>query len=96
MKIDVLERLVGTGRMASVDFVTKGGKPRTINGRTGVKKFLKGTGRRRNLHAKGQLLVWEALRPQDKEREGAKRYRTISADRVRAIRADGVEIKPAE
>lgn len=93
MKINILESIIGNGRMASVDFVTKTGRPRTINGRTGVKKFLKGTGKTRNLKAKGQLLVWETLRPQDKVREGARRYRTIQAENVKAIRADGVEIK---
>lgn len=93
MKIDVLERLVGDGRMASVDFVTKTGRARTINGRVGVKKFLKGTGKRRDLRKKGQLLVWETLRPQDKDRDGSKRYKTITAENVTAIRADGVEIK---
>lgn len=93
MKIEILEKLIGNGRMASVDFVTKTGRARTINGRTGVKKFLKGTGKARNTRAKGQLIVWETLRPQDAQREGAGRYRTIQADRVKAIRADGVEIK---
>lgn len=93
MKIEVLESIVGTGRMASVDFVTKTGRPRTINGRTGVVKYTNGKGRRRNPRAKGQLIVWETLRPQDTNRDGRRRYRTITAENVRAIRADGVEIK---
>jgi hypothetical protein len=93
MKIRLLEALVGDGRMASVDFVTKTGRARTINGRTGVKRYVKGTGKNRDLRKKGQLGIWETLRPQDKDREGAKRYRTIDAARVTAIRANGVEIK---
>ena len=93
MKIEVLESVIGTGRMASVDFVTKTGKLRTINGRTGVKKYTNGKGKNRNPRAKGQLIVWETLRPQDTNRDGVKRYRTITASNVRAIRADGVEIK---
>ncbi len=93
MKIQVLEKVIGTGRMASVDFVTKTGRPRTINGRTGVVKYTNGRGKGRNPRDKGQLIVWETLRPQDTNRDGTKRYRTITAENVRAIRADGVEIK---
>lgn len=93
MKIAVLQSIIGNGRMASVDFVTKTGRPRTINGRTGVAKYTNGKGRNRNPSSTGQLIVWETLRPQDKNRDGAKRYRTITAENVRAIRADGVEIK---
>jgi hypothetical protein len=96
MKLTALKSLLGTGRMASVDFVTKKGKLRTINGRTGVKRYLKGgTSRRKTTpESKGQLIIWETLRPQDKVRDGQKRYRTVTAEQVRAVRADGVEIKP--
>jgi hypothetical protein len=93
MKLRILENLVGNGRMASVDFVTKTGRARTINGRTGVKKFTNGKGNKANPTKNGNLIVWETLRPQDKDRNGAKRYRTIKAENVKAIRADGVEIK---
>lgn len=94
MKLTALQNLIGTGRMASVDFLTKKGTVRTINGRVGVKKYLKGTKRKSNPSAHGQVIIWETLRPQDKVRDGAKRYRTITAEKVRAVRADGVEIKP--
>ena len=93
MKLKILESIIGTGRFASVDFLTKTGRNRTINGRTGVVKYVTGKGRRRNLQSKGQFIVWEPLRPQDTNRDGKRRYRTITADNVRAIRADGVEIR---
>lgn len=79
--------------MASVDFLTKDGKLRTINGRTRVVKYVKGKGAKFNASEKGMLSVWETLRPQDKNRDGAKRYRYITAERVLEIRADGMVIK---
>jgi hypothetical protein len=91
MKINVLKALIGNGLMASIDIVTKDGRNRTINGRTGVHKFIKGTGKSRL--KPNQIGVWETLRPQDKDREGRKRYKTIDASRVKAIRANGVEIR---
>lgn len=92
MKLAVLESILGDGLMASVDFVTKTGRPRTINGRVGVKKFIKGTGKT-NAREKGQVIIWETLRPQDTKREGAKRYRRVTAENVKAIRANGVEVR---
>lgn len=93
MKIEVLESIIGDGRMASVDFVTKTGRPRTVNGRTGVVRYIKGTGRKQNPREQGQIIVWETLRPQDKDRDGYKRYKRVTADRVTAIRANGVEVR---
>jgi hypothetical protein len=93
MDIKMLKKLVDTTRFASVDFVTDSGKNRTINGRTRVAKHITGKGKKRNNDALGLLSIWETPKPQDKERDGKKRYRYIRAENVKAIRADGVEIR---
>lgn len=93
MNLKTLANIIGDGRMASVDFITKDGRERTVNGRVNVRRYLKGTGKSRNLAKKGQLLVWETLRPQDTDRDGTKRYKTITANNVRVIRANGLEIR---
>jgi hypothetical protein len=93
MKLKMLKTLVDTTRMATVDFVTGTGKPRTINGRTRVSKYVTGRGKTQNNDKLGYLLIWETPKPQDAERDGTKRYRRIKAENVTAIRADGVEIR---
>jgi hypothetical protein len=93
MKLEMLKKLVDTTRMATVDFVTTTGKNRTINGRTRVAKHVTGRGKKQNNDKLGYLLIWETPKPQDTERDGTKRYRRIKAENVRAIRADGVEIR---
>lgn len=92
MNIKALKGIIGTGLMVSVDFVTKDGRERTINGRTGVRKYTNGRGRNRKVNP-DNIGIWETLRPQDKDRNGTKRYKTIAADRIKVVRAQGLEIR---
>ena len=94
MNINALKRVIGTGRMVSVDFVTKTGKARTINGRTGVSKYTNGKGKNRKRNA-DNLGIWETLRPQDRDRDGTKRYRTIKPETIKEVRAEGLVIRVA-
>jgi hypothetical protein len=94
MKLTALKALIGNGTMVSIDYVTANGRKRTINGRTGVKRYLKpGAKKRKNTdNEKGIIRVWETLRPQDKERDGGKRYKSLKAERVKEVRCNGVRV----
>jgi hypothetical protein len=79
MKIETLRKLVGTGRFATVVFTTDKGVRRTLNGRTGVTKDLKGTGKKFDADAKGLLVIWD---------RNKKAYRSIRAENVISVSAD--------
>lgn len=79
MKIEVLRKLVGTGRFATVTFNTDDGRRRVLNGRTGVTKGLKGGGRKFDANKKGLLVIWD---------RNKKAYRSIRAENVVSISAD--------
>lgn len=84
MKLETLKAVVGTGRFATVDFITRSGRTRTLNGRTGVTKHLKGGTRKYNPAKKGLLTIFDRK---------IGKYRSIACENVLAIRADGIELK---
>jgi len=87
-----LTTLLGTGKMVSVDFVKQDGTIRTINGRVGVAKYTKGTGRNPAARLDTPYITfWEAPKPQDEQREGQRRYRNVNLNSILSIRANGAE-----
>ena len=77
--------LVQTGQFCTVTFIKENGEIRTINGRTGVKKYLKGYQRSAKAEAL-YLLVWT--------RDGSRKFdapRNIARDRIISIKAHGIK-----
>lgn len=74
-----------TGRFVSVQFVTKSGEVRTISGRTGVKKYVKGTGSRSEKVREEYLLL--SIKGDDGRH--FTEFRNIRKDRILAVKFDG-------
>lgn len=77
------------GKMFSVDFLTKDGSLRTLNGRLNVKAHCgngKGPGDRMDLP---YITVWEAPKPQNGPEDGRKKYRCVNLSTIQAVRANG-------
>ena len=83
----IAQSLAQTGQFCTVTFVKENGEVRTINGRTGVKKYSKGYQRSAKAEAL-YLLIWT--------RNGSKAFdapRNIARDRIISIKAHGVLAK---
>ena len=83
----IAQSLASTGQFCTVTFVKENGEIRTINGRTGVKKYLKGN-KRSELAEKLYLLIWT--------RNGSRSFdapRNIARNRIISIKAHGVLAK---
>jgi len=81
----VSNSLVSTGNFCTVTFLTNDGEVRTINGRTGVKKYIKGTGKRTEATNSKYFLVYT--------RSGSRAFnapRNIARNRIISIRAHGI------
>ena len=77
--------LVTTGQFCTVTFLTKTGEVRTLNGRTGVHKYTKGTGKRSNLTAQKYILLYT--------RNGTPKFdapKNIARDRIIGFKAHGI------
>ena len=82
----VSNSLVATGQFCTVTFVTKSGEIRTINGRTGVRKYVKGTGKRTSETDVKYLLLWT--------RDGSPAFNTpriVARDRIISVKAHGIK-----
>ena len=83
----IAQSLASTGQFCTVTFVKENGEIRTINGRTGVKKYLKGN--KRSVKTEElYLLLWT--------RNGSNKFdaaRNIARDRIISIKAHGVLAK---
>ena len=82
----IAQSLACTGQFCTVTFVKNNGEVKTINGRTGVKKYIKGTGSRSVETSNKYLLVWT--------RNGSRKFdaaRNIAKDRIISIKAHGVK-----
>ena len=80
----IAQSLASTGQFCTVTFIKEDGTVRTINGRTGVKKYSKGYQRSAKAEAL-YLLVWT--------RNGSKAFnapRNIARDRIISIKAHGI------
>lgn len=78
--------LVSSGQFCTVTFLTKTGEVRTLNGRTGVKKYLKGTGERTAQTGDKYLLLYT--------RSGSNKFnapRNISRVGIISIKAHGIK-----
>lgn len=78
--------LVSTGQFCTVTFTTATGEMRTVNGRTGVKKYIKGTGKRSEATDSKYLLLYT--------RNGSNKFdapRNISRVNIISIKAHGIK-----
>ena len=73
--------LAQRGKFFAVDFIKKNGEARTLNGRRGVRKHLRGGEMRYNPSEHGLLIVW------DKQKRD---YRAANMRTMTGIRAGGV------
>ena len=89
--MDYIEAAVGTGRFFTVTFVKEDGSLRTIVGRCGVRKGVKGTGKPAPA---GVIRGWEVVRDA-RGRIAGGQWRSFHTDRVVAIRVDGVTYEAA-
>ena len=74
--------LNSSGKFLTIDFIKKDGTPRTINGRLGVTKYLKGG--TRTTDPNKFLVVYS---------NDAAGYRAIKMDSIKAVRMDGLRIE---
>ena len=77
--------LASTGQFCTVEFIKANGAIRKINGRTDVKKYLKGAGERSEKTKNQYLLIWT--------RNGSRRFdaaRNIARDKIISIKAHGI------
>ena len=78
--------LVSTGQFCTVTFLTVSGEIHTVNGRTGVKKYLTGVGKRSEATSKKYLLLYT--------RNGSRSFnapRNISRVNIVSIKAHGIK-----
>lgn len=77
--------LVSTGQFCTVTFLTAAGEIQTLNGRTGVKKYLTGTGKRSQATNDKYLLLYT--------RNGSNKFdapRNISRVNIVSVKAHGI------
>lgn len=77
--------MASSGQFCTVEFITKSGKVRKLNGRSDVKKYIKGTGKRTEETAEKYLLLWT--------RKGSRKFdaaRNVDRSRIVSIKAHGV------
>ena len=78
--------LVSTGQFCTVTFLTVSGEVRTVNGRTGVTKYLKGTGKRTAQTNDKYLLLYT--------RNGSNKFdapKNISRVNIISVKAHGIK-----
>lgn len=80
--------MASTGQFCTVEFITKSGEVRRLNGRANVRKYIKGTGKRSDATAEKYLLIWT--------RKGSPKFdaaRNVDKSRIVSIRAHGVTME---
>lgn len=78
------------GRIFSVDFITKSGAKRTLTGRTGVSKHVKGTGKPYGQEAANKYLkvfIMSGVPTSSAD------YRNVNINTIKSIRFNGGEFK---
>ena len=84
--VKISSSLVSTGQFCTVTFLTVSGEIRTVNGRTGVKKYLTGTGKRSQATNDKYLLLYT--------RSGSNKFdapRNISRVNIISVKAHGIK-----
>ena len=84
----IAQSLAATGQFCTVEFITKSGEIRKLNGRANVKKYIKGTGKRSDATAEKYLLIWT--------RKGSRKFdaaRNVDKSQIVSIKAHGVEMQ---
>ena len=84
----IAQSLAATGQFCTVEFITKSGEVRKLNGRTNVGKYIKGTGKRSDTTAEKYLLIWT--------RKGSRKFdaaRNVDKSQIVSIKAHGVEMQ---
>ena len=80
--------MASTGQFCTVEFITKSGEVRKLNGRTNVGKYIKGTGKRSDATAEKYLLIWT--------RKGSRKFdaaRNVDKSQIVSIKAHGVTME---
>ena len=83
----IAHKMASSGQFCTVEFITKAGEIRKINGRTNVRKYIKGTGKRSDATADKYLLIWT--------RNGSNKFdnaRNINRSSIVSIKAHGVKL----
>ena len=81
----IAQSLAATGQFCTVEFITKSGEVRKLNGRANVRKYIKGTGKRSEYTAEKYLLIWT--------RKGSPKFDTalnVNKSSIVSIKAHGV------
>ena len=84
----IAHKMAATGQFCTVEFITKSGELRKLNGRSNVVKYLKGTGKRSDATADKYLLIWT--------RKGSRKFdaaRNVDRSRIVSIKAHGVTMR---
>lgn len=84
----IAHKMASTGQFCTVEFITKSGEIRKINGRSNVVKYIKGTGKRSDATAEKYLLIWT--------RDGSPKFdaaRNVDKSQIVSIKAHGVEMQ---
>lgn len=84
----IAHKMASTGQFCTVEFITKSGEVRKLNGRANVRKYVKGTGNRSNTTAEKYLLIWT--------RNGSPKFdaaRNVDKANIVSIKAHGVEMQ---
>jgi hypothetical protein len=84
--MQVSHNLIPTGQFCTVTFITNQGETRTINGRTGVNKYIKGTGIRSSETRNKYFLLWT--------RNGSNKFdapKNINKKQIISIKAHGIK-----
>ena len=76
------------GRVVSLDFINAKGEIHTINGRLGVRKHTKGTGRKQ---AQGVLTLYK-MNAASRDGGGSQHYRSVRLESILSLRAGGIVI----
>lgn len=84
----IAHAMASTGQFCTVEFITKSGEVRKLNGRSNVVKYLKGTGKRSDATAEKYLLIWT--------RKGSRKFdaaRNVDKANIVSIKAHGVTMQ---
>ena len=84
----IAQSLAATGQFCTVEFITKSGEVRKINGRSNVVKYIKGTGKRSDATAEKYLLIW--TRKDSRKFDAA---RNVDRSRIVSIKAHGITMQ---